>query len=959
MECFQNDYFYLSNISALTDSGFLTYERVKKAILLIGFLLIISLNAVYATHIRAGEITVRRVGCVGTTYEFVLTAYRDTGSDILFGNGIFDFGDGESIALNPDDYFRKEIIEEEVELVQFRIRHSYEGPNTYTVSYFEEFRNVGIFNINQSGTVPFFVTTTFKLDPFFGCNDSPVFLIPPVDKGAVGLEYFHNPGAFDVNGDSISFRMTVPLSNDGVQAPGFQSPEIAAGGMNRDQTGPATLTLDEITGDLIWDAPGAKGEFNVAFIAEEWRKIEGNWEFLGSVTRDMQIIIEETDNEPPELEIPNDTCIEAGTLLEAEIFATDPDVGSKVRIEGYGGSFVLSPPSTLSPDPPVYSEIPTTAQFSWQTSCDHIREDPYQIRFKATDNGPGVRLTAFETWNVTVVPPSPKNVEISPEPNRSLELTWDPYDCGLAEVIQVYRRVDSFAFEPENCEIGIPENGGYALIGSVPVSTSRFLDTNSGQGLDFGATYCYRLVAVFELPQGGVSYASTEVCEEIAATAPLITNVTVDETSDASGQITVSWLPPFDIDTSDYPPPYKYDLLRAVGDGDFQSIAVIEDDTTFTDTGLNTLEEQYNYRLGLYLDEDEVNDENLIEISSPASSVWLNSVSLFQAVELSWDADVPWSNTNQDYPYHYIYRDKVGSLSNTDLVLIDSVDVTQTGYIYLDSGAFNGQELSNDEIYCYYITTSGTYGNEDVFDPLLNNSQVLCVQPSDMLAPCPPFSVNFELDTEDACLNFLADKPCEFDQFENSFSWTANLLDSCDSDIRYYEIFFSESGLEEDFEMIATINDTTYRHSGLTSFKGCYRIRAVDRSENRSEFSETFCRDNCPNIAFPNVITPNGDGKNEVFTPYYPGGSADGNIPLELCPRFVQSLEFRVFNRYGKEVYYYQSGGENSVYINWNGTNASGQELPSAVYYYEVNVTFDLLDPDNTRMYKGWVQVIN
>ncbi|SMG46393.1 gliding motility-associated C-terminal domain-containing protein [Marivirga sericea] len=927
-----------------------------KKISLFIILIFCTLGEAFATHIRAGEITARRVGCSGLRYEFTLTAYRDTGSDILFGNGEFKFGDGESIMLNPDGFSRKEIIDDEIELVEFKIPHNYDSRGDYVVSYVEDFRNVGIVNMSNSGSVSFYVETLIRPDVFFGCNDTPVFLIPPVDKAAVGVLFYHNPGAFDINGDSISFVMVTPQSREGVNVPNFRSPEIAAGGQTSQQTGPATLTLDKVLGDLIWDAPGMKGEFNVAFIAEEWRKIAGEWRFLGSVTRDMQIIVDETDNDPPELQIPLDTCVEAGTLLEAEIIATDPNPESLVRIEGFGGPFILSPPAILTPESDDFFESPTSSSFSWQTDCSHIREDPYLVRFKATDNGPGLRLTAFETWSVTVVPPSPKNVVAESRPQRSIEVTWDEYNCGDAEVIQVYRRVDSYEFEPENCEIGIPENGGYELIGAVPVGQNSFVDNNEGQGLAFGATYCYRLVAVFELPKGGVSYASEEVCQKIDATGPIITNVTVDETDSNNGEVTVSWLPPLDIDTEIYPAPYKYQILRSNG-GSFDPVAVVEDDTTFTDTGLNTTSGSFRYQLELYLLNDEVSQENIIEFSATASTVRLSSVGLFESIALDWIAIVPWSNTNQDNPYHYIYRNKVNS--NPDqLVLIDSVDVTQLGFNYIDSGQFNNQNLSNTEEYCYYVTTSGGYGNEEVFEPLLNDSQILCARPDDQIDPCPPFDVGFQIDSPDKCLEFLADKDCEFNQFQNELFWEADLADSCDSQISYYEVFF-QNDLGNEFELVGVTTDSFFIHDNLSEFAGCYKIRAVDQSENRSDFSEVFCKENCPNLAFPNVFTPNGDGKNDFFTPFYQKLNEPGSIALGRCPRFLEKIEFKVFNRYGKQVYAYESGGENGLYIEWDGTNFGGEPLPSATYFFEAIAIFDMLRPENKeRRYKGYVQII-
>ncbi len=230
--------------------------------------------------------------------------------------------------------------------------------------------------------------------------------------------------------------------------------------------------------------------------------------------------------------------------------------------------------------------------------------------------------------------------------------------------------------------------------------------------------------------------------------------------------------------------------------------------------------------------------------------------------------------------------------------------------------------------------------------------------PDDQIDPCPPFEVDFELGSLDSCLEFLADKDCGFDDYENTLFWEATLEDSCDTDVSYYEIFYTNT-LGGDFRLVGTTTETTFTHSELQEYAGCYRIRAVDQSENRSAFSETFCKENCPNIAFPNVITPNNDGVNDVFTPYYPGATDLATIPFDKCPRFLENITFKVYNRYGKQVFDYKSGGENSVYIKWDGTNSNGNELPSATYYYEAYVTFKMLRPENSsKVYKGWVEII-
>jgi len=83
--------------------------------------------------------------------------------------------------------------------------------------------------------------------------------------------------------------------------------------------------------------------------------------------------------------------------------------------------------------------------------------------------------------------------------------------------------------------------------------------------------------------------------------------------------------------------------------------------------------------------------------------------------------------------------------------------------------------------------------------------------------------------------------------------------------------------------------------------------------------------DECPFI--PNVITPNGDGKNDTFV--------------------VQGVEehtlgMKIFNRWGKIVY------QSALYD--NGWSAAG--MPAGLYYYQ------LTSSQTQKGYKGWVEVI-
>jgi hypothetical protein len=936
----------------------------KRFLVLLSFLCLMAMPLdIWATHIRAGEITARRISNSSLTYEFIIVGYTDTQSAVEFGGGEINFGDGTKIDILENQVFFQQTIElgDNIAANTFKITHTFQAPGNYTIRFREFNRNAGVVNMDNSVDTPFYVETKIVIDPFVGLNNTPILLAPPVDKGAVGAKYLHNPAAYDPDGDSLSYHLVVPLQNINLSVGNYRypnAPQFYVDFQNAREEGPGTpiFEIDAITGDITWDAPGLLGEYNFAFIVREWRKINGKWLELGYVTRDMQVIIEESDNKRPEVIPPPDLCVEAGTVISEIIQGTDPE-RHKVKLEAYGGPFeVPSSPAVFSPDPPIYQNVTANLRFDWRTNCSHVRERPYDIQLKATDLPPtGPKLVDFATWNITVVGPAPKNVTSQPLVGRAVEINWNSYSCANAQKIEIWRRVDSYSFTPGGCVVGIPDGSGYELIGEVDRRQTKYTDTNNGLGLNPGAKYCYRLVASFPLPNGGTSYASTEVCELVEANSPVITNVTIDETSNDEGQITVKWTPPFELDINLFPPPYAYQVVQFQSNNGtgIKNIFPIQSDTVFVDTGINTRDRVWSYMVRLF-----DNTGVQIDSSAVASSVRLEIVSEENEIKLSWQANVPWTNLSQRFPIHFIYRNNVNPAFPDRLELIDEVVVTVNGFSYTDDGSFNNQPLRDEIEYCYYVTMQGTYGNPSIKEPLLNSSQIICGQTNDMIPPCPPIS--FRLDNAFDCLSYLESVSCNFRNFENKILWELDESDICKEDVRSFNIYFSETGEENSYSKIATTEVNEFLHGNIASFKGCYRISSVDRSGNESELSEPVCNDNCPFFRLPNVFTPNNDGKNDVFTPYYSDGSIP-NFDLSLCPRFVERVVFKVYDRTGNEIYTYDSNEdfENGIFINWRGNTNSGRILESGTYYYLAEVTFDVLDPANAKKeLKGWVQLI-
>lgn len=952
------------------------------------------INEAYATHLRAGEIIVKRVDCTGRTFEVTIIVYTDSGpvDPVLFGMGELRFGD-ES---DPDVFFNSggapsglpeiqnnthvfynsdgtlsiqpfnEDLGPDVSKAAFTIRHTYSSNGKFTISYLEPNRNAGVLNIEAGNSVNtrFYIETEIRIDGFLGCNNTPELLIPPIDRGCTGVAFYHNPGAFDPDGDSLSFELVTPKKAVGTNVSAYLSPannsfyeNFNTG--NETGDGPPTFKINPVTGEIEWNAPGTVGEYNIAFIVKEWRFKGGEWLLLGFVTRDMQIIVEDCDNERPELEIPEDICVEAGELINETIFGTDPD-NHDVKIEAFS-QVIEDLGATVSPDPPVFlpSSPPAEFQFNWQTECLDIRDQPYQVVFKITDNPPlGPKLVSFATWNITVVGPSPDVLGVSQD-GQALRLDWDPYLCQNAEIIQVWRRVDSNPYTPDDCETGIRENAGYSLIAEVDASITSYRDNN----LAAAAKYCYRLVAQFPAVPGGESIVSDEVCfEYVPADEPIITHVTVEETDVNTGKVLVAWRAPFEFGL--FPSDTTYRVYRAEGftGTNYQLLTQVDgnglDSIAFRDTNLDTENKVYNYRIALI---DPSASTGTDEVpSASASTVRLDITPQFGQIRLDWAAVVPWSNTIVNPPNneHLIYRGLEGQ-DQDDFVLVKRLDVTQFGFSYTDS-----INLNNDQVYCYRVLTKGTYGNPSINSPQLNYSQIICGQASDSIPPCAPVVTINGTSCEDVFTNI----GCGFNDFKNQLTWSTEFVGECENDVRVYELYYAPT-TQSSFALIAEVFDTTYLHDNLTSFKGCYQVRAVDRSGNYSEFSNTFCVDNCPYYELPNVFTPGDGACNEVFSAYSDrevineNGQSDncGEIDRTKCARFVRSVKFTVFNRWGTPVYTYtgRAGSEDSIYIDWDGVGDNGTELPSAVYYYLAEVTFDVVDPNSaTRMYKGWVHLL-
>lgn len=871
-----------------------------------------------ATHYRAGEIFYENISYL--TYKVTAVTYttditggpdRDT-IEISWGDGTFSTALRINGPTGITGVPQGETVGNNIKKNIYTATHTYPGPLPFYVISVNDPNRVGnIINMTASVNVQFYVEDTLRIfDPtFVGTNSSPILLNPPIDYANVGDTFYHNPAAFDPDGDSLTFELVPPLRTQGVPVPGYQYPDQIAPGIDN------VFTIDRFTGEIIWAVPQRVGIYNIAILVREYR----GGVFLGSVLRDMQIFVDNRNNNPPKIELIKDTCIVAGSLLAVPVIASDPNPGQSVTVTAYGGPLELSVNPATFIGGTAASQI--TGLFEWQTVCDHVRRSSYQVVFKAEDNftPPGqqpIPLSYLETWTIKVVAPAPENLTATAQGNNII-LNWNnPYQCDTLATrkfigFSVWRREGSNPFAIDTCTPGLAGRGYTKISPTQNIREFTFIDSTAAKGKN----YCYRVLAEFaEQTSFGLFYnkveslPSNEACSELKRDVPLIENVDVTETDAANGKIFVRWLKPIanaaNLDTTQFPGPYRFELRRSEGFDLNNPISVATfnsnffasySDTTFTDSLLNTVDNPYTYVVDFYSNGGNV----LVGSSEPASSVFLALGIGDKRMGLSWEANVPWRND-----LYLIYRQ---DFNTGNFNLIDSTTATT----YVDTG------LVNDSTYCYYVRSKGAYTLSSLVNvKIYNNSQRVCAVPSDTAAPCPPSLVVLN-----DCNTITDKETCETGEegFLNQLRWTPD-ESACDDDVEKYNVFYAAPG-DSVYSIIETTSDTTFMHFLNNSLAGCYFITAIDSSGNESVPSERVCVDNCPCYILPNVFTPNGDGSNDVYTPILPY-------------RFVERVEMKIYTRWGNLVF-----ETTDPMINWDGKDQkTGKVVKEGVYFYVCKV---------------------
>ena len=862
---------------------------IKRLFILTLALLAISSNA-NATHNRAGSITY--VHLFGTTYEFTVTTCTRSTSEADRPELVIDYGDGSRDTIERITSLTEVLPAYEVQKNYYKGVHTFTGATTYTISVEDPNRNAGVVNIVNSVDKVFCIQTELVISPFIGDPNNSLIIedCPCPTFGCVNEIFCFNLSAYDPDGDSLSYSLIPCKGEDCLD---MAVPEVYR---YPPDVGGGVISIDPVTGTLCWDAPLIQGVFNVAIKISEWR--EGI--FVGSVIQDLQFNIVVCSHQPPDISVVPDTCVFVGDNIDISVTATDSE--DFVTLFATGAIFNLSDNPASFPETTGF--LTTSSNFTWTPNCNNASETPYSVVLHADDDN-NIQLTDIKSFNIKVNIPPVTGLTANPVGN-SIELDWD--DALCAGTYNIYRSTDSSSLTFECCDPNAALIMGYELIGTS--TTSDYVDNSE---LVVGNEYCYLITVVSGNNVEGC--ISEQVCSSLKFEVPILTHVSIATTDASTGEDSVYWATPKELNTTAIPGPYHYQLYRSEASSGMETLvlttppqaSIVNPDTVFYDSGLNTADNAYTYRVELY------SDGTFIGSSIEATSIYASTIPNDNQLEITWVDDTPWSNDT-----FVVYRETfVGS------GVFDSIGFTLTNS-YIDDTLTNGVQ------YCYKVKSIGRYSADGIVRPIENWSQETCGVPFDFTPPCSP--------------TLSVDVDCELE--ETYLIWN-NPNNSCADDVTRYNIYFAP--FEGDSLMyLTTLNsdaDTSFVHAERGSVAGCYYVTALDsiQYDNESEPSTIVCVDNCDGFyELPNVFTPDGSNVNDFYHPI---------LPI----KFVDSVDFNVYNRWGDLVF-----KTNDPLINWDGTDMdSGKPLADGVYTYTIIVYEIKLEGYIPRSFHGIIHIAN
>lgn len=507
-----------------------------------------------ATHNLAGDISLTHLS--GRRYQITLVTYTDPApagvdrcsADLevwtsqgensallevlqLIGrsNGPVDNDPPSDCELSSTTMLREgENISRSIKRSVYVIEYEFPSLGAFEIRYFDIARREDIINLPNPGETSFFVSTHIQLSSDLEeANNSPLLLNEPIETACVGSLWVHNPGVLDQDGDSLAFRLVSPReydSNRGLAArdiPNYKFPDDPS--FQADPTISSSLQMDAISGLISWESPSTAGVYSLAYQIDEYR----DGIILGSVRREIIIIVKACENSPPRILLPFDYpfYLSAGSSWELSFKVWDPNASDSLYFElnhgfrGNNGPFSTGVSSSAEifalrlSDSTDLQNLPFIAhnqiqrvsdsltmidtlqvRLNWTPGCSDIRTQPYQIDLNAYDNYTyRESASSTQTYNqralpLFVLPPPPTEVKVdtSFDIGNQIGLRWEPASCTEVIGYQLYFLSETSTLPTQIAEISGRENtsirinapttNGFFFLSSIAIQSTPTWD---------------------------------------------------------------------------------------------------------------------------------------------------------------------------------------------------------------------------------------------------------------------------------------------------------------------------------------------------------------------------------------------------------------------------------------------------------------------------------------------------
>jgi hypothetical protein len=311
-----------------------------------------SLPVAKASHALGSELVYDYIGTTANPYRYRVSAWvvEDRNSAVQYASLTLTCGKNECGNTQPGSFttelmlirrlpastaqcvgqggipYRLKVIEGEVDL----------PPARWTLSVNGENRQFGVANLPDSGLQSIYVTAT--LDNSTGLtNSSPKFTSHYLIQLVGSQPQRHSWSTFDSEGDSLTYELVRPMSKLNLQP--------ACGAVAVGSTVAPHFDLDAATGELLTRSmPLQQGTFIAAVVVNEYRSINGAWQHIGQINRDMVYQAASGNNQVPTFTRVAYSNNPTGQLLGQTIgasqgqtvvlnlTATDPDAGQTVLL---------------------------------------------------------------------------------------------------------------------------------------------------------------------------------------------------------------------------------------------------------------------------------------------------------------------------------------------------------------------------------------------------------------------------------------------------------------------------------------------------------------------------------------------------------------------------------------------------------------------------------------------------